>query len=115
MMTNVQYLLGKLAEEASELAQIAIKAQQFGLDEVFGGQETPLSNAERISGEFSDVVGVIAMLQLEENADIDSDDEAVAKKMVKVDKWRKYARELGLVEEKDTMDYATKLAEHQAR
>jgi len=28
-MTRLQFLLGKLAEEASEVAQIALKAQQF--------------------------------------------------------------------------------------
>lgn len=30
-MSHEQYLLGKFAEELVELAQIALKAQQFGL------------------------------------------------------------------------------------
>lgn len=97
MMTNEQYLLGKLAEEAAELAQIAIKAQQFGIEEVFGGQETPLSNRERIEAEFNDVIGVIKMLNIEEDIDIAQDTTAQTAKMNKVDKWRDYAKTLGLV------------------
>jgi len=99
MMTNQQYLLGKLAEEAAELAQIAIKAQQFGLDEVFGGQTgTPLSNAHRIQAEFNDVLGVMKMLNDECDAGIDQIPEDWENKARKVSKWRDYARELGLTE-----------------
>ncbi len=94
-MTNEQYLLGKLAEEAAELAQIAIKAQQFGLDEVFGGQgDNPLSNVQRIAAEYNDVMGVVKMLIAEEGADIIADPEAQIAKMNKVSKWRDYARSL---------------------
>lgn len=32
-MTEIQYLLGKIAEEASEVAQMAIKCANFGLHE----------------------------------------------------------------------------------
>lgn len=32
MMTREQFLLSKIAEEASELAEIAIKCMQYGLD-----------------------------------------------------------------------------------
>lgn len=99
MMNNTQYLLGKLAEEAAELAQIAIKAQQFGPHEVFGGQKgILLSNAERIQEEFNDVLGVIRMLNLECDSSIEHRPPAWEEKMRKVDKWRKYARELGLTE-----------------
>ena len=97
MMTNEQYLLGKLAEEAAELAQIAIKAQQFGIDEVFGGKKVQLSNRERIEAEFNDVIGVIKMLNIEEDIDIAQDTTAQTAKMNKVDKWRGYAKTLGLV------------------
>lgn len=30
-MDRIQYLLSKIAEEASEIAQIALKTQQFGV------------------------------------------------------------------------------------
>lgn len=99
MMTNQQYLLGKLAEEAAELAQIAIKAQKFGLDEVFGGQSgTPLSNVHRIQAEFNDVLGVVQRLNDECDADIRQIPEDWENKKRKVSKWRDYARELGLTE-----------------
>lgn len=98
MMTNVQYLLGKLAEEAGELAQIAIKAQQFGLEETKCGQDDDFpTNAARISAELNDVLGVVKMLQIEEDAKIVIDREAQTKKMNKVDKWREYSRQLGKV------------------
>ena len=97
MMTNEQYLLGKLAEEAAELAQIAIKAQQFGIEKVFGGQDTDLSNRERIEGEFNDVMGVIKMLFVEEGISIAQDPTAQINKMDKVDRWRSHAKTLGLV------------------
>lgn len=74
MMTNAQYLLGKLAEEAGELAQIAIKAQQFGLGETQCGQGDVFpTNAKRVQAELNDVIGVIKMLQIEEDADIEFD------------------------------------------
>ncbi len=98
MMTNEQYLLGKLAEEAAELAQIAIKAQQFGIDEVFGGQEVPLSNRERIEAELNDVLGIVWALRQEEGVMIEQSIDAQNEKCLKMAKWRTYARELGLVE-----------------
>lgn len=99
MMTNQQYLLSKLAEEAAELAQIAIKAQQFGLDEVFGGQRgTPLSNSQRIQAEFNDVLGVMKMLNDECAAGIEQIPEDWENKVRKVSKWRDYSRRLGLTE-----------------
>lgn len=100
MMTNEQYLLGKLAEEAAELAQIAIKAQQFGLEEVFGGEGNPdgLSNRDRIENEFNDVVGVVHLLNRQSNADITPDVKKTTAKIEKVLKWREYAVSLGLVQ-----------------
>lgn len=97
MMTNEQYLLGKLAEEASELAQIAIKAQQFGLDEVFGGQEVPLSNKDRVQAEFNDVLGIVEMLNSECGSSIEQDKGAWEKKRLKVSHYRSYAQSLGNV------------------
>jgi len=98
MMTNAQYLLGKLAEEASELAQIAIKAQQFGLGETQCGQGDDFpTNAKRIEAEFNDVLGVIDMLNEEAFAGIDEDPAKIQTKKMKVAKWRKYAAELGQV------------------
>lgn len=55
-----QLLLLKLAEEASEVAQRASKAIQFGLGEVQPGQE--LDNADRLTGEVIDFLAVLDML-----------------------------------------------------
>jgi len=99
MLTNEQYLLGKLAEEASELAQIAIKAQQFGMDRVFGRQNgDALSNFERVSAEFNDVLGIVQMLWDEEDINIARDHDAIKAKMQKVACWRDVARKEGYVE-----------------
>lgn len=59
-MTRTQLLLAKLAEEGVEVAQIALKAQQFGLTEIRPGQ--PLSNAQRIHLELDDLMAQIEML-----------------------------------------------------
>tara|TARA_R110000851_G_scaffold9707_6_gene35845 strand:+ start:687 stop:986 length:300 start_codon:yes stop_codon:yes gene_type:complete len=98
MMTNEQYLLGKLAEEASELAQIAIKAQQFGLEEVFGGQDLPLSNKDRVQSELNDVLGIVMMLNEDCRAGINQDESAWVSKRLKVGHYRAYAGSLGNVE-----------------
>lgn len=52
-MNADQYHLGKIAEEAVEVAQRALKAQQFGLGEVQPGQD--LDNLERLVDEFHDL------------------------------------------------------------
>lgn len=52
-MNHLQHYLTKLAEEGSEVAQIALKTQQFGADEVMPGQ--PLNNFERCHLELDDL------------------------------------------------------------
>lgn len=52
-MKQDQYHLGKIAEEAVEVAQRALKAQQFGLGEVQPGQNK--DNLERLIDEFHDL------------------------------------------------------------
>lgn len=59
-MTRAQLLLGKLAEEGVEVAQIALKTQQFGMCEVRVGQS--LTNAQRIHLELDDLMAQIEML-----------------------------------------------------
>jgi len=59
-MDRLQYLLSKLAEEASEVSQIALKSQQFGLDEVY--PKVGISNKERIHEELNDLMAIVGML-----------------------------------------------------
>ena len=53
-MTPDQYWLCKIAEECTEVAQRALKAQQFGLSEIQPGQD--LTNLERLADEFRDLL-----------------------------------------------------------
>ncbi|WP_151732542.1 hypothetical protein [Acinetobacter ursingii] len=56
-MTHEQFLLLKLAEEASEIAQIALKTAQFGMTEKHPDME--LNNKERIHLELNDLLAVV--------------------------------------------------------
>ncbi|WP_321929869.1 hypothetical protein [Burkholderia cenocepacia] len=47
MMTLTQYLLVKIAEEAAEVAQIALKTAHFGLNETQPGRDE--TNAQRLN------------------------------------------------------------------
>lgn len=59
MMTLVQYLLTKLAEECSEVAKEALKGAQFGTDSEYNGK----TNGELIVSEFIDVMTILHMLE----------------------------------------------------
>lgn len=101
MMTLTQFYLTKIAEEASEIAQIALKAQQFGLSEVQPGRDQ--SNAQRMYGELNDLFAMVHRLGEVSNGefffDIGAPDHvAIAKKLGKVEKYLEYSRSLGLVE-----------------
>ena len=103
MQTKVDYLLIKLAEEASEVAQRALKAVEFGLEEVQPDQEQ--SNAERIGGEVIDMITILLMLS-DEGVEIQkaaARDEAVLNAMIeakkaKVEKYMQLSRALGRLE-----------------
>ena len=59
-MNHLQHYLTKLAEECSEVAQIALKTQQFGPGEVMPGQ--PLNNFERCHLELDDLWAMVEEL-----------------------------------------------------
>jgi NTP pyrophosphatase (non-canonical NTP hydrolase) len=97
MMTYKQFLLGKIAEECNEVAQRALKAQQFGLDEVQQGQV--FDNTERLREELIDLVIVVSML---EKATSDSlmapTPQEIDTKIKKVMKYLSLSQALGQVE-----------------
>lgn len=93
MMTNVQYLLSKLAEEAAEIAQIALKAQQFGLDEIYQVE----TNKQRTHKELNDLLGVLFLLNQEEGFAFEPNQEAIQAKVEKILEYRQYAVDLGMV------------------
>ena len=96
MMKIEQYLLVKLAEEASEIAQIALKTAQFGVHEKY--HKLDEDNLERISGEFNDLLGVIELLR-DNNVYINTNFDKIADKKIKVKKYLKYSQDLGMVEQ----------------
>jgi len=95
-MNLSQYLLGKLAEEATEIAQISLKTQQFGFEEWLPGQT--FTNAERIHQEIDDLKAVLEMLNnislnYSENRD------RIEVKKEKIIKYLNYSVQLGMVDE----------------
>lgn len=98
MMNRTQFLLMKLAEEASEVAQIALKTAQFGLEETY----TDKTNVERIYAELNDIIAIVGMLNEQEGFDYDTDDEAIDAKIKKVEHYLKYSQTLGMVDGNNT-------------
>lgn len=95
-MNKQQYLLIKLAEEASEIAQAALKAAQFGMNSYH--PETEISNTTQLFTELDDLHGVINLLR-NEGVDYWEDGFSVSVKMDKVSSYMKISQSLGLVEE----------------
>lgn len=94
-MNKCQYLLVKLAEECSEIAQMALKTSQFGMDEVMPGQ--PFNNAERLHMELDDLQGVLKMLNEEHSLGYIPSKEKMNAKVEKIRKYMKYSSEIGAV------------------
>lgn len=98
-MDRVQYLLSKIAEEASEISQIALKTQQFGVYEMCPDLEE--TNVQRINKEFNDLLGVIQLLNKELGVyEIQFNPELVEKKIEKVEKYYQYSINCGQVKGK---------------
>lgn len=95
MMTRIQYLLSKLAEEAAEVAQIALKAQIFGLHERYLDDPT---NIERVTLEINDMLAIIEMINEEAGNVISVNEDHVAEKIAKVEHYMEYSRQQGLLE-----------------
>lgn len=95
-MTRLQYLLTKLAEECSEVAQMALKSQQFGLEEKRAGQD--LTNKERLHEELNDLNGIVRMLNREFGFGFVPSGIAATAKCEKVNKYYALSKKLGQVE-----------------
>lgn len=96
-MNREQYLLGKLAEEGSEVAQMALKTQQFGLDEVYIDE----SNRQRLHGELNDLLTIVHLLNEEFNFQFSPSVSYAETKIKKIDKYYQYSVQLGRVENED--------------
>lgn len=95
-MKRMQLLMAKLAEEAAEVSQIALKTAQFGMDEQMPGQ--PFTNAERVNQELTDLMAIVQMLNEEFGLGFELDAERVKAKKAKVNRYAGYSASLGLVE-----------------
>ena len=95
-MTHEQFLLMKLAEEASEIAQIALKTAQFGMTEKH--PDLPLNNKERIHLELNDLNAIVDELNTWAKFDFKENYAAKINKIEKLNKYLGYSIQLGKVE-----------------
>lgn len=98
-LTEEQYLFVKLAEESVEVAQRITKALTFGLEEsqpAETGGDGVTDNRERISQELDDLIGVCLMLR-EKGFIRTNNNDAIAAKRIKVEKFMVYSREQGVL------------------
>lgn len=98
-MNQLQFYLTKLAEECSEVAQIALKTQQFGPFESMPGQ--PHTNFERCHQELDDLYAVIEVLNSKFDFEYRPDRTRIDAKKEKIIKFLAYSISLGLVEEEN--------------
>lgn len=94
-MNTEQFLLIKLAEEATEIAQIALKSAQFGSDEVMPG--IVATNRDRVHLEINDLLGVIEELNDRVKFNFEPNPSLISLKREKIRKYEMYSRELGMV------------------
>ena len=97
-MKLLQYYLAKLAEEGSEVAQIALKTVQFGPDEVMPGQ--PLNNFERCHLELDDLNAMVEELNEKFGFNYTPSRERMEAKKAKVRKYLEFSMHLGMIEGK---------------
>lgn len=91
-MNLTQYLLGKLAEEAAEVAQMALKCQQFGMTDNFTGE----TNSDRLTGEIRDFLVILRLLQKIE-AYTYLTPESKKPDYVKIIEWAQVSADMGLL------------------
>jgi hypothetical protein len=87
-MNKNQYYLMKLAEEAAELAQVALKCAAFGMDEVH--PNTLEKNYEALIKEWNDVNACAILVETMDNRfEWDCNSDLLDMKFHKIEKYRK--------------------------
>lgn len=87
-MNKQQYYLTKLAEEATELAQVALKCAQFGMDEVH--PDTLEKNYDALIKEWNDVLACAVLVESQdERFQTPPDPDLLDMKFTKIEKYRK--------------------------
>lgn len=95
-MNRLQLLLAKLAEEGSEISQIALKTQQFGLHEICPGLK--FSNAQRTHQEIDDLMAIIEMLNEEFDFGYIPNRDNIDSKKLRVNEYAEKSINLGMVD-----------------
>lgn len=95
-MNEQQYLLIKMAEEASEITHIALKTAQFGMD----SSETPqsLTNYQALHKELNDLLSIVSLLNTNYEFNFHPSKTAILEKQNKVQKYKEISASLGLVQ-----------------
>ena len=97
-----QYHLCKIAEECTQVAQRALKAQQFGLSEIQPGQG--LNNFQRLLSEFHDLFttfdNFVALMPSDLPGETIPNREAMQARLEKMDKFLRLSKDLNQVDEK---------------
>ncbi len=96
-MDRLQHLLVKLAEERSEISQIALKTAQFGPDGVIPG--TNITNFQKCHLELDDLLGVVEMLNEEFSFGYTPNRANMNAKKAKVREYLEYSIKLGFVKD----------------
>lgn len=95
-MNREQYLLTKLAEECTEIAQDALKTQQFGFESY--NPDTGITNTEYLTNELNDLFAILEMLDELGSFKFVACPSAISDKKAKVNKYLELSRKLGKVE-----------------
>lgn len=96
-MTEEQYLLVKIAEEAGEVVQAALKCAHLGIDNK--EFEWARTNSQTLKQELNDLFAVVEMLEGSSDCDLGLDSSLINAKIEKVGHWMKYSQVLGLVKD----------------
>lgn len=100
-MNKIDHLLVILSEECSEITKEVSKALRFGLDDKEPGQD--LTNREKIQQEYTDLMGVIALLVNEGVITNSLDVEGMNNKIQKIKRFMEYSEKSGrLIKEEKT-------------
>jgi len=100
-MTKTQHLLLKLTEECAEVQKEVCKALEFGLNST--NPETQEVNRLAIAKELNDLLAVVEMLSKDSdvlNTSVIYSDEAMQVKKDKVNRYMRFAKEIGELDEK---------------
>lgn len=95
-MTYEQFLLCKLAEECNEVAQDALKTQQFGFESFH--PDTGMTNTEYLTNELNDLLAILEMLEENGSFTFTPCPEAIKAKKEKVLKFLEFSKELKKVD-----------------